>query len=132
MKDKYMIAVLAVAVGAIALSCHMFGVCGAKAETPQAVEAVAVENAGAETTLKTVSFDVPGMTCVTCPYTVKKTLQKIDGVTEADSAFETMSATATFDPAKTSIDVMLEALKNQGYPSTVAEATCEDAETAEC
>ena len=94
--------------------------------------AAAIETSGAETALKTVSFDVPGMTCASCPYKVKKTLQRIDGVTEADSSYETMSATATFDPAKTDIDAMLEALKNLGYPSSLAEATCEDKETAEC
>ncbi len=92
----------------------------------------AIEAAGTQNALKTVTFDVPGMTCASCPYTVKKTLKRIDGVTEAESSFETMSATATFDPAKTSIDVMLEALKNQGYPSSVAEGSCKDQETAEC
>lgn len=81
----------------------------------------ASEAVGTENTLKTVSFDVSNMTCVTCPYTVRKTLQKIDGVTQADASLETKSATATFDPTKTSVDVMLKALKNQGYPSTVAE-----------
>lgn len=94
--------------------------------------AAAVQTVDTANALKTVSFDVPGMTCASCPYKVKKTLQRIDGVTEADSAFETMSATATFDPAKTSIDVMLEALNTLGYPSTVAGATCEDTETVEC
>ena len=94
--------------------------------------AAAVQTVDTANALKTVSFDVPGMTCVTCPYTVKKTLQKIDGVTDAESSFKTMSATATFNPDKTSIDAMLEALKNQGYPSTVAGTTCQDQETAEC
>lgn len=62
--------------------------------------------------LETVLFDVSGMTCATCPYTVNKVLQKIDGVTKAKSSFETMSATVTFDPAKTSIETMLKAPKN--------------------
>ncbi len=94
--------------------------------------ATVAKTVSTENTLKAVSFDVPGMTCVTCPYTVKKTLQKIDGVTDAESSFKTMSATATFNPDKTSIDAMLEALKNLGYPSTVAGTTCQDQETAEC
>ncbi|GJL72012.1 MAG: hypothetical protein NMNS01_12110 [Nitrosomonas sp.] len=96
-------------------------------------QTVEKQSTPAQTKLKTVKLEVPGMTCSTCPYTVKKILQRIDGVTEADAAFETMSATATFDPGKTSIDEMLEALKNQGYSSNVAEGECgADATTSEC
>jgi len=118
-----MFAVLVVVIAVIALSCESFGICGAKAEASQTVKP-AVEVIPPEVALKTVTFDVPGMTCASCPYTVKKTLKKIDGVSQAESSFETRSATATFDESKTSIDVMLEALKNQGYPSRVVEDTC--------
>ena len=122
MKQKFLI----IAAGlALLLGGGLFLVTASNADSAATVETVDTENA-----LKTVSFDVPGMTCPTCPYTVKKTLQKIDGVTEAESSFETMSATATFDPAKTNIDEMLEALKNQGYPSSVAEGQCDADETA--
>ncbi len=38
-----------------------------------------VSIAGLATT-RTVTLDVPGMTCPTCPITIKKALQKIDGV----------------------------------------------------
>lgn len=122
MKKNNIIAVMALTIGAatigaIALSYQTLGVSEARAETSRAVEAVA----GEETTLETVSFDVPGMTCGSCPYMVRKTLQGIDGVTEAESFFQTRSATATYDPSETSIDVMLEALKNLGYPSSVVE-----------
>ncbi len=118
MKQKFLI----IAAGlALLAGGSLFLVTASNANSVTAVETVAAENA-----LETVSFDVPGMTCPTCPYTVKKTLQRIDGVTEAESSFETMSATATFDPAKTGIDEMLEALKNQGYPSSVVEGQTQD------
>ena len=32
---------------------------------------------------RTVKLAVPGMTCATCPITVKKALQKVDGVIDA-------------------------------------------------
>lgn len=96
----------------------LFLTTASNADSTSAIEAVGTQN-----TFKTVTFDVPGMTCASCPYTIKKTLKRIDGVTQADSSFETKSATATFDESKTSIDVMLEALKNQGYPSSVAEGS---------
>lgn len=124
MKQKFLI----IAAGlALLLGGGLFLVTASNADQAATVETVGTENA-----LKTVTFDVPGMTCPTCPYIVKKTLQKIDGVTEADSSFETKSATATFDPAKTSIDVMLEALKNQGYPSRVVEGQCGMEGTMKC
>lgn len=126
MKDKTMIAGMALAIAIVALCCMFFEFQGgAKATAPQAVKNVSTEAVAAvpQIALKTVSFDVPGMTCPSCPYTVKKTLKRIDGVIEADSSFETMSATATFDENKTSVDVLLEALKNQGYPSSVAEGS---------
>ena len=137
MKKKIMTAVMAVAIGTVLLSGHIFGIYDVKAETSRTMESANVKHTGESARKKTaaleiVSFDVPGMTCATCPYTVNKVLQKIDGVTEVKSSFETMSATVTFDPAKTSIETMLKALKNQGYPSSVAKGECGTNETMEC
>ena len=69
--------------------------------------------------LETVTFDVPSMTCASCPFIVKKTLQRVPGVTEATADFDTKTATVVFDKEKTNISALLEALKNRGYPSTV-------------
>jgi periplasmic mercuric ion binding protein len=71
-------------------------------------------------TLETVTFDVPSMTCASCPFIVKKTLQSVPGVTEATADFDTKTAMVVFDKEKTNISVLLEALKNRGYPSKVA------------
>lgn len=69
--------------------------------------------------LEAVTFDVPSMTCASCPFIVKKTLQSVPGVTEASADFKTKTATVVFDKEKTNISVLLDALKNRGYPSSV-------------
>jgi mercuric ion binding protein len=66
---------------------------------------------------QTVNLSVPGMTCSTCPITVKKALAKVDGVTKAEVHFENRSATVTFDDARTNVKALIQATTNAGYPS---------------
>lgn len=73
--------------------------------------------------LETVTFDVPSMTCASCPFIVTKTLQGVPGVTEATADFDTKTARVVFDKDKTNISALLEALKNRGYPSSVRESS---------
>ena len=73
--------------------------------------------------LETVTFDVPSMTCASCPYIVTKTLQSVPGVTEATADFDTKTATVVFDKDKTNITALLDALKNSGYPSSVRDSS---------
>jgi mercuric ion binding protein len=73
--------------------------------------------------LETVTFDVPYMTCASCPYIVTKTLQSVPGVKEATADFETKTARAVFDRDKTNITALLDALKNSGYPSSVRDSS---------
>ena len=68
---------------------------------------------------KTVTLEVPTMNCVTCPLTVKKALQKVDGVTKADVTYEDKLAVVTFDDEKTTVQALTEATENAGYPSTL-------------
>lgn len=68
---------------------------------------------------KTVTLSVPGMTCPACPFTVKKALNKVEGVNEVEVSFETKEAVITYDDAKTKVEALLGATKNSGYPSTV-------------
>lgn len=70
---------------------------------------------------QTVTLSVPGMTCATCPITVKKALTQVDGVIETKVTYEPKEAVVTFDDAKTSVDALTEATKNAGYPSSVKE-----------
>lgn len=68
---------------------------------------------------KTVTLFVPGMTCSTCPITIKKALSKLEGVEKTEVAFEKKEVVVRFDDAKTKVEALLEATKNAGYPSTV-------------
>ena len=68
---------------------------------------------------KTITLDVPGMTCKFCPITIRKALKKVDGVTDAKAEFATKTATVTFDPAKTNVEELMKATANAGYKSTL-------------
>lgn len=68
---------------------------------------------------QTVTLTVPTMNCVTCPFTVKKALQNVDGVSDAKVTFDTKLAVVTFDDEKTTLKALTDATKNAGYPSTV-------------
>ena len=70
-------------------------------------------------TPQTVKLDVPSMNCAMCPITVRKSLERVDGVSFAKVTFETRQAVVTFDDEQTTVDFLLEATSNAGYPSTV-------------
>jgi periplasmic mercuric ion binding protein len=74
-------------------------------------------------TTKIVTLNVPGMYCATCPFTVRKSLEKLDGVSNVKTSSATKTATVTYDPAKLAIKDLITATTNVGYPSTVQEAT---------
>ena len=72
--------------------------------------------------IKTVTLDVPGMTCSTCPITVKKALMKIDGVQQIATNVKKREAVVTFDDTKTSFSKLAAATANAGYPVTLKAA----------
>ena len=70
--------------------------------------------------LKTITLTVDGMTCGTCPITVKKALRQVDGVTEVNAKYEGKGngwAKVSFDADKTDIDELTFAIEEAGYPS---------------
>lgn len=73
-------------------------------------------------TVQTVTLDVPGMTCSSCPITVKKALSKVDGVQQVKASFEKREAVVTFDDKKTSVEKLSLASANAGYPVTLKAA----------
>jgi mercuric ion binding protein len=68
---------------------------------------------------KTVTLDVPGMTCAACPITVKTAIAKVDGVKKVDVNFDKREAVVTFDDAKANVQKLTQATENAGYPSSV-------------
>ena len=50
---------------------------------------------------------------------VKRSLTKVSGVTNADVSLEKAEAVVIYDDAKTGIEALLKATKDAGYPSTL-------------
>jgi len=68
---------------------------------------------------QTVTLSVPGMTCASCPITVKHALSKVEGVSKTDVSFDKRQAVVTFDDAKTNVQKLTKATKDAGYPSSL-------------
>jgi periplasmic mercuric ion binding protein len=66
---------------------------------------------------KTVTLSVPSMNCPACPITVRKALQRVEGVEKVTVSYDPKEAVVTFDDGKTSVERLLEATTNAGYPS---------------
>jgi mercuric ion binding protein len=69
--------------------------------------------------LQTVTLSVPGMTCPTCPITIKVALNKVEGVSQIDVNYRNREAIVTFDDSQTSVAALTEATTNAGFPSSV-------------
>jgi len=87
------------------------------------VAAALVMVASAWASPQTVTLNVSGMTCPTCPITVKKALEKVPGVSQVEVRFEKKQVLVTFDDAKTNTDALVKATTNAGYPSQPDKAT---------
>ena len=70
-------------------------------------------------TPQTAVLDVKNMTCELCPVTVRKSLEKVPGVSHARIDFTRKTATVMFDADKTNTAALVKATTNAGYPSTV-------------
>ncbi len=68
---------------------------------------------------QTAVLDVQNMTCAMCPIAVRKSLEKVPGVSQARVDFDKKTATVTFDPDRASTDALVQATTNAGFPSTV-------------
>ncbi|KMY66411.1 hypothetical protein AAU61_17775 [Desulfocarbo indianensis] len=99
--------------------------------------AQAVKNAGYQLVLpekRHVELPVLGMTCTRCSAAVERTLnKKVPGVDQAQVNFATETASIDFDPSRTSLEAMAQAVKNAGYelvlPAEGEEEAGPDAET---
>lgn len=76
--------------------------------------------AAADAAPQVITLAVENMSCRACPITVRKSLQKVPGVTDVRVDFDRRTATVTFDPQRTSVETLQQATTNAGYPSTIA------------
>lgn len=70
-------------------------------------------------TPKTITLAVQYMTCELCPITVKKSLEKVPGVSAVKVDFDKKTATVTYDTNQAQPEALTNATTNAGYPSTM-------------
>jgi len=64
-----------------------------------------------------ITFAVDNMTCASCPYIVKSSMEGVPGVAKVAVSFQAKTATVSFDDAKTNPDAIATASMNAGYPA---------------
>jgi len=69
---------------------------------------------------KTVTLAVPGMTCPTCPLTIKKALLKEKGVESVAVRYDKKELVVSFDDARTTPDSIMKSTAAVGFPSQIA------------
>ena len=71
-------------------------------------------------TERSVTLRVDGMWCPSCPYIVRRALEKTPGVMKASVSFRNRSAVVTYDGGKSEVAALIAATTGMGYPSRVA------------
>jgi mercuric ion binding protein len=66
---------------------------------------------------RTVTLTVNNMQCEACPYIVKKTLERVSGVSKATVSFKDKTAVVVFDDAKANVNDLTTAATKAGFPS---------------
>ena len=69
--------------------------------------------------MKQVTLKVAGMTCSSCPITVKKALSKVKGVQQVKTNLKLKQAIVRYDDTLTSPQELATATTNAGYPSKI-------------
>lgn len=69
--------------------------------------------------IHTATLDIKGMTCASCPITVKQVLKKSPGVTEVNVDLKSESAVVKFDSELTKPAQLAKAVSDFGFPATV-------------
>jgi Cu+-exporting ATPase len=66
-----------------------------------------------------VRFPIEGMTCTSCVSRITRVLRKLDGVESVRVDLGSDSATVGFDPGRTTVAAMGEAVRKAGYEARV-------------
>ena len=69
--------------------------------------------------ISTATLEVKGMTCASCPLTVKQVLKKQPGVSDASVDYKSHLAQVKFDPEKIQPEQLAKAVADVGFPTTV-------------
>ncbi len=82
-----------------------------------AVAMTLISTSGALADEQTVTLAVDNLFCATCPYIVKQTLVRIDGVSAVEVSYREQTALVTFDDDKTDVAALTTATGDAGFPS---------------
>jgi mercuric ion binding protein len=77
-------------------------------------------NAGDEVNHQ-ATFNVEKMTCATCPITVRKAIQGVDGVKEVTVDYDSKMATVIYDSSLTDTKLIADSCSNVGFPAILIE-----------
>lgn len=77
---------------------------------------------GDEIDIREITLPIGGMTCSTCANTIDKAIKKLDGVREVNVNFATERAIVKYDPNKTRISQIKDAVSKSGYKALEIEA----------
>jgi mercuric ion binding protein len=72
---------------------------------------------------RSVTLHVDNMTGESCPWIVDKSLERVDGVIEAEVSFEQHTTVVRYDDERTDVDALARATAEAGYPSRIAESS---------
>jgi periplasmic mercuric ion binding protein len=67
---------------------------------------------------RTVTLAVDNMYCEACPYMVKKTIEKVSGVSKVTVSLKEKTAVVVFDDARAEVKDLTNATTSAGFPST--------------
>jgi len=70
---------------------------------------------------QTVSMHVSGMTCGTCPISVRHRALQMKGVHTAAVDLDTATATVAFEDSEQSAQAIAQAITKLGYPATITD-----------
>lgn len=85
--------------------------------TSLALGSLMVSSGAAIAEQRTVTLAVDSMYCEACPYMVKKTIEKVSGVSKVTVSFKEKTAVVVFDDARTKVEDLTNATTSAGFPS---------------
>ncbi|MDX8130374.1 cation transporter [Methylomonas sp. OY6] len=68
---------------------------------------------------QTVTLNIENMTCAMCTVTIKRALQKVEGVQKVAVDYDAKTAEVTFYNHKTNSAALIKATTDAGYPGTL-------------
>lgn len=70
---------------------------------------------------QTVTFDVPGMTCPSCPFIVQSAMGSVEGVLSVETDLGAQTAVVVFEDTQATVDAIAQASAMAGYEVTLAD-----------